>query len=37
MSTKYYTVCIIQKEKYENCNDLPLKYTTNGNMFNFIF
>lgn len=37
MSQKYYTIYIIQKRKYKNFEDLPTKYTTNGNIFNFIF
>lgn len=37
MSKKFYTVCIIQKEKYEDYDNLHLKYITNVNIFNRIF
>lgn len=32
VTKKYYIICLIKKNKYLNCKDLPSKYTSN-NMF----
>lgn len=37
MSKKYFTICIIQKGKYDDCKGLPSKYIIKGNIFSFIF